>query len=134
MPDKEVRLYTGRAVAAARDESKSVPEAARAARSALTALPGLGQGDALASAVCFAAAPQRLAVYDRRAHRGLRELDLHLDDRRGRYARYMQLVEQCREELAEQGRTWSARQVDLALYWLGRPLPDLRPHLPGPPP
>lgn len=122
-PDDEVRLHTGRAVSAARDESRSIPEAAKAAITALTPLPGLAGGGALASAVCFAAAPQRLAVYDKRAHRGLHQLDLQLDDRPGRYARYMLLLEQCREELAGQGQTWSARQVDLALYWLGRPSP-----------
>lgn len=68
--DTEVRLHTARAVAAAQDQTTSVPEAAAAARSALIPLPGFSHGDALAAAVCFAAAPYRLAVYDTRAHRG----------------------------------------------------------------
>jgi len=32
----------------------------------------------------------------------------------------MALVEQCRQELATSGHTWSARDVDLALYQNGR--------------
>jgi hypothetical protein len=87
----------------------------------LTPLPGLAHGDALASAVCFAAAPHRLAVYDKRADRGLSRVGLPLDRRPGRYGRYLQLLEQCRTELAERGHSWSARQVDLALYQLGQP-------------
>jgi len=118
--DSKVRLHTGRAVTAARDEALSVPDAAAAARSALVPLPGFSHGDALASTVCFAAAPRRLAVYDRRAHRGLNLIGLPLDDQPGRYARYMRLVEQCRGELVKQGHAWSARQVDLALYELGQ--------------
>jgi hypothetical protein len=120
-PDSEVRRHTHQAFVAARDESKTVPEAAAAARSALSPLPGFTRGDALASAVCFAVAPHRLAVYDTRAHRGLSRLGLELDDRPGRYGRYLLLLEQCRRELAGQGHEWSARDVDLALYQLGRP-------------
>jgi hypothetical protein len=120
-PDREVRLRTAEAVVAARDETKPVPVAAGAARAALTALPGFAHGDALASAVCFVAAPRRLAVYDRRAHHGLHQIGLVLDNRPGRYGRYLLLVEQCRQELAVQGHGWTARQVDVALYQLGRP-------------
>lgn len=64
MPDAEVRVYTPLAVTAALDESTDVPTAAAAARSALSPLPGMGRGDAFASAVCFSAAPHRLAVSD----------------------------------------------------------------------
>ncbi len=120
-PDREVRLHTERAVIAARDESNPVPEAAAAARTALTALPGFAHGDAIASAVCFVAAPLRLAVYDRRAHHGLHQLGLYLENRPGRYGRYLRLIEQCRQELAGQGHVWTARQVDVALYQLGQP-------------
>jgi hypothetical protein len=120
-PDHEVRQHTARAVIAARDESKPVPQAAAAARSALTPLPGFAHGDAIASAVCFVAAPLRLAVYDRRAHRGLRRLDLSLKNRPGRYGHYLLLIEQCRKELADKGHAWTARQVDVALYQLGGP-------------
>jgi hypothetical protein len=120
-PDEQVRLHTERAVAAAQDESRPVPVAAAAARSALTPLPGFAHGDAMASVVCFVAAPLRLAVYDRRAHLGLQQLGLALDHRSGRYGRYLLLIEQCRSELAAHGHVWSARQVDLALYRLGQP-------------
>lgn len=118
--DEEVRRHTRRALASARDERLSVPEAARAARSALTPLPGFVHGDALASAVCFAAAPHRLAVYDRRAHRALGRIGLLLGGRPGRYGRYLELIEQCRRELADHGSIWSAREVDQALYQIGR--------------
>lgn len=118
-PEQEIRQHTERAVTAAQDESRTVAEAAVAARSALTPLPGFSNGDALASVVCFVAAPTRLAVYDSRAHSGLQQLGLMLDNRPGRYGRYLALVERCRAELAGQGYEWSARQVDLALYQLG---------------
>ena len=119
MKDADVRGATARAVEQARNERLAVHEAGSAARSVLSELPGFRHGDALASAVCVAAAPSRMAIYDRRAHRGLRLVDLELDDRPGRYGRFLRLVEQCREELALQGYVWTAREVDLALYALG---------------
>lgn len=120
MRDADVRIVTRRAAVAARDASVSVPAAAAAARSALVPLPGFAHGDALASAVCFALAPDLLAVYDKRADRGLEQLGLAVGHRSGRYGRYMSVVEQCRLELADHGHAWSARQVDLALFQLGR--------------
>ena len=118
--EAHVREVTARAVACARDESLSVPEAARQARSKLVGLPGLTTGDAVASALIVAAAPDRMAVYDKNAHAGLRELGLELSDASGRYGRYMGLIEQLRAEVNATGRSWRARDVDLALYWLGR--------------
>ncbi len=82
-------------------------------------LPKFDRGDALASAVCFAAAPDRLAVYDRRAHGGLSRLGLTLDNRRGRYGRYIALLGQCCQELHQSGHKFTARQVDVALYQIG---------------
>lgn len=118
--DSEVRQQTGLALTAARNEDVDVPTAANAARAALKPLHGMrGGGDALASAVCLAIAPERLAVYDRRARKGLTQVELYLTEGVGRYGRYMCLLEQCRSELAEQGHAWSARQLDLALYYLG---------------
>jgi hypothetical protein len=75
-PEHEVRQHTDRAVIAAQDESRAVPEAAAAARSALTPLPGFSNGGTAPQFVCFVAAPMRLAVYDSRAHSGLQRLDL----------------------------------------------------------
>jgi len=118
-PDKEVRVHTALAVTAAR-EGTVVAAAAAAARSALSPLPGMGRGDAFASAVCFAAAPHRLAVYDRRARRALLQLGLVLDNRPGRYGRYITLIEQCRDDLRGRDQDWSARDVDLALFQLGK--------------
>lgn len=118
--DSVVHAHTARAFSAANDTTKTAPDAAAAARSALGELPGFGVGDALASAVCFAMAPTRLAVYDDRAHDGLLQLGLDLDDKPKRYSRYIQLIEQCRAELSEQGHHWLARDVDVSLFELGR--------------
>lgn len=118
--DKQVREQTHNAYLAANDVDLSVTEAARAARSALGSLPGFNTGDALASAVLLAAAPQRLAVYDSRAHRALNGLGLELRSGKGRYSRYMTCVEQLRELARANGESWAARDVDLALYRLGK--------------
>lgn len=119
VPDQKVHNHTRTAYLAANDQALSVPEAARAARSELGYLPGFKTGDALASAVLLAAAPQRLAVYDRRAHQGLEHLGIELKSGKGRYSRYMACVETLRELALSKGETWIARDVDVALYWLG---------------
>lgn len=120
MPEAQVRDITAAAVQAARSEDLPTPDAAAAARTALSPLPGMRTGDALPSALILAAAPDRMAVYDRRARKGLAKVCLSLSDGPGRYRRYMELVEQCRIELAGQGAgIQTAREVDLALYWLG---------------
>jgi hypothetical protein len=118
MPDSDVREVTGRAVAAARQGD--LIAAAGNAREVLRPLPGFGQGTALASALLTAAFPTRLAVYDKRARKGLQRVELELaDEPPFFYARYMKLIEQCRTEAADEGHQWSARDVDLALYMLG---------------
>lgn len=120
MPDREVRDMTERAVTAVRDSSLAVPAAASAGRSALSPLPGARTGDALASALLTAAAPRRMAVYDRRAQAGLESLGLILTSASGRYGRYMELVERLRADADACGHSWTARDVDTARYWLGR--------------
>lgn len=121
MPDERVRAATATMVTAARNKALLVPQAAGSARSGLVSLPGMQHGDAFASTAILAAAPDRMAVYDRRAHRGLGKVCLDLSDEPGRYARYMDLVEQCRAELRQHGGgNRAAREVDLALYWLDR--------------
>lgn len=121
MPDSTVRRITAAAVAAARDQQLTVPQAARRARQALLVLPGAKTGDPFASAVILAAAPDRMAVYDYRAHLGLWRAGLHLADGSGLYYRYMELVEQCRAELLQlRYGNWTAREVDLALFTLGK--------------
>ncbi|WP_422733915.1 hypothetical protein ACN26Y_28760 [Micromonospora sp. WMMD558] len=120
MSEVEVRAVTSAAVRAARDEDLPTPEAAAAARTALSPLPGMRTGDALPSTLLLAAAPDRMAVYDRRARKGLNKVGLPLSDGPGRYGRYMERIEQCRAELLElRAESHSAREVDLALYWLG---------------
>lgn len=119
MADSEVRGVTSRAVVAVNDTSLEVPAAAAQGRSALSALPGFVRGDALASALLTAAAPERMAVYDRRAQAGLAKLGLSLSAKRGRYGRYMKIVESLAATAGQHGRSWSAREVDIALYSLG---------------
>lgn len=118
LPDSDVRAVTGRAVAVARAGDASV--AAGQAREILRSLPGFATGTALASALLTAASPDRLAVYDRRAHRGLGRVELELAEEPPLfYARYMRLIESCREEAAGAGHQWSVRDVDLALLIMG---------------
>ena len=115
VPDDKVREVTEAAVIAVNDRQLSVPKAASAGRRALSALPGFESGDALASALLLAAAPERMAVYDRRAQKGLKVLGLQLSPARGRYGRYMELVGQLQVIASEHGRVWSARDVDRPL-------------------
>jgi len=120
LPDLEVRTTTARAVAAVCDERVSTPVAASQGRRLLSSLPGFAKGDALASAVLVAAAPHRMAVYDTRAHRGLELLGGTLSSSPGRYGRYMRLIDDLLNLAHKHDHTWIARDVDLALYWLGR--------------
>jgi hypothetical protein len=120
LPEAEVRAVTAGAVAAVRDQERSTPEVAKAGRRALSPLPGFATGDALASALLVAAAPRRMAVYDRRAQRGLTILNFTLTAERGRYSRYMEHVEEMLDMVRPERPTWLARDVDLALYWLGK--------------
>jgi hypothetical protein len=123
MRDVDVRTVTEKAVSAVNDESLPVPQAASDGRRALAELPGFKTGDALASALLLAAAPERMAVYDRRARAGLETLGLKLSAKPGRYGRYMELVEDLRSRAIRHGHPWTARDVDVALYWLGGPKP-----------
>jgi hypothetical protein len=120
MPDASIREATGSAVAAVRDDSLGIAEAAAQGRAALSGLPGLSGGDALASALLTAAAPGRMAVYDRRAQSAIGLLGFELSAAPGRYGRYMRLVDEIRDQASvSTGRSWTARDVDLSLYWLG---------------
>ncbi|MFD9128674.1 hypothetical protein [Kitasatospora sp. NPDC059571] len=118
LPDTAVRAVTAEAVAAVRDTALDRGTAARRGRAALSPLPGFDRGDALASALLTAAAPDRMAVYDRRAHRGLDLLGLELDHRRGRYGRYMALLDRLLAAAPAPVRGWTARDLDTALYGL----------------
>ena len=120
VPDIEVRAATARMLQAARDPQVSTPDAASAARRALHPLPGFAGGDALASAVIAAAQPKRMAVYDRRAHAALKNLmGVDVGRKPGRYRRYMAVVGELLETVHEERPGWTARDVDLALYWIG---------------
>jgi hypothetical protein len=119
MREEQVRAVTKEAVSAVTNKSLLVPQAASAGRRALSELPGFRTGDALASALLLAAAPERMAVYDRRARAGLKILNLTLSAAPGRYGRYMKLVEDLQCTAAMHDHTWTARDVDVALYWLG---------------
>lgn len=119
MPDHDVRSVTAEAVKVANDDKIPTSHAAERARDALRELPGFGSGPALASAVLTAAAPGRMAVYDRRAWNGLTKLGLELPRER-RYGHYLERIEHLRLCASERGVDWSARDVDVALYMLGR--------------
>lgn len=115
-PDAEVRAVTA-AAADAMNVEDDVETAARAGRSALLSLPGFQHGAALASAVLTALAPERMAIYDTRAHAGLAQLSVPTLSTR--YSHYMRAVEALRQVLAVEGLEWTARDVDLALFTLG---------------
>ncbi|MET8680776.1 hypothetical protein ABZW18_25110 [Streptomyces sp. NPDC004647] len=119
VPEADVRAVTARAVAAVRDVSLVRGEAAQQGREVLWELPGFRHGAALASAVLTAAAPQRMAVYDRRARQGLEWLGYSLGGPRGRYGRYMDLLGDLLDRSGPGTEGWTARDVDTALYWLG---------------
>ncbi|WP_405552063.1 TniB family NTP-binding protein [Streptomyces canus] len=71
LPDTQVRAVTERAVIAVHDTALTRGQAARTGRSIMAELPGFRTGDALASAILTAAAPTRMAVYDRRIQHAL---------------------------------------------------------------
>ncbi|WP_331745570.1 hypothetical protein [Streptomyces mirabilis] len=121
LPDTDVRRTTAAAATAARDTSLSRSAAAQAGRAALAPLPGFRTGDALASAVLTAAAPERMAIYDRRAHNGLRTLGIPLSHAPGRYSRYIEAIDQLLAAAPDPIRNWTARDMDTALYWLNHP-------------
>lgn len=119
LEERNVRAVTKEAVRAVNNLSLSIPDAAAAGRRALSELSGFNNGDALASALLLAAAPERMAVYDKRAQTGLEALGRTLSRARGRYGRYMALVEELWLLAERKGHTWTARDVDVALYCLG---------------
>lgn len=118
--DAEVRAVTAEAVHAVRDQDAPRGASARRGRKALLGLPGCRHGDALASALLTAAAPDRMAVYDRRAQFGLEQLGYQLTPAPGRYGRYMDLLDDLLVRSGPDADGWTARDVDTALYWLGR--------------
>ncbi|MFC9219266.1 hypothetical protein ACFT8W_00295 [Streptomyces hygroscopicus] len=119
LPDTHVRAVTERAVAAVRDTTLTRSEAARTGRGIIWELPGFRTGDALASAILTAAAPQRMAVYDQRVQHALDSLGLTLTPTPGRYGRYLQLLEDLLHYGGVHADGWSARDIDTALYWTG---------------
>ncbi|MFE2159875.1 hypothetical protein ACFW9M_18890 [Streptomyces lydicus] len=121
LPDNHVREVTAASVNAVRDTSLSRMSAAKSGRAALATLPGFRTGDALASALLTAAAPERMAIYDRRAHAALHTLGITVGHAPGRYGRYMDAIDQLLAHGPRPTRTWTARDMDIALYWLARP-------------
>lgn len=116
--DEHVRDLTRIAVAVVNDPALSLQDAGRLGREALLELPGFKSGPALPSALLLAAAPERMAVYDRRAEAGLQQLGLSSG---GRYSTYMSVLEELLEQLAAAGHRWRPRDVDTALFTLGGP-------------
>ncbi|MEU4359611.1 hypothetical protein [Streptomyces virginiae] len=120
LPDAHVREVTERAVTAVRDTAVPRSQAARTGRSIMMELPGFRTGDALASAALTAAAPSRMAVYDRRVQHALDTLGLTLTSTPGRYSRYMQLLDDLLQHSPAHTHGWTARDIDTALYWTGK--------------
>jgi len=116
MGDQQVRAITASAIALARDESLAIPEGARAARQALTGLPGCRHGNAVASTILTAGAPDRMAIYDVRAVAALNRLKC--PDPEGNYGKYMTTVAGLVAEVNSCGLSWCPRDVDKALYML----------------
>ncbi|MCS0605584.1 hypothetical protein NX794_30915 [Streptomyces sp. LP11] len=132
LPEAQIRSVAERAVTAVRD-TVTRSEAARTGRSIIWELPGFRTGDALASAVLTAAAPQRMAVYDQRVQHTLDTLGLTLTPTPGRYGRYLQLLDDLLQHGAAHTGDWTARDIDTALYWTGsppgtKPLTSTNPH------
>lgn len=115
-PDVDVRRLTGEAITQALRSDLSIPEAARKARTALVPLPRCSNGHAVASTILFAGAPDRMAVYDRRALSAVELLGL---DRPDRYSSYMATVCDLLEKVNSSGLRWVPRDVDCALFMLG---------------
>ncbi|MFC7265866.1 RNA polymerase sigma factor [Streptomyces lutosisoli] len=65
------------------------------------------------------AAPQRMAVYDRRVQHALDTLGLTLTPTPGRYGRYLQLLDDLLHHGGARADGWTAREIDTALYWTG---------------
>lgn len=119
MADSSVREITEEAIRLARDESISIPDAARLARQVLLDLPGCRSGHAVASTILTAGAPVRMAVYDVRAVGALEDLDCPHPG--NSYFNYMKTVVGLVEEVNQNGLCWRPRDVDKALYVLGSP-------------
>ncbi len=120
LPEAKVRAVTGQAVVAASGQDLIV--AASRARELLRKLPGFVTGSAMSSAVLTAIRPSDMAVYDRNANKGLKDIELDLaDDEPNHYAEYIRRIEQCRAEArVVGGHRWSGHEVDLSLYMLGK--------------
>jgi hypothetical protein len=118
--EARVRDVTAPVVVAAREPD--LIAAASNARELLRVLPGFKRGSAMSSAVLTAIRPGGFAVYDSNADKGLERIGLDLAaDEPDHYAAYMCRVEQCRTEAkALRDHRWSAHEVDLALYVLGK--------------
>jgi hypothetical protein len=118
MPDREVRRITAAAIELARSDAT---DAASSARKALRALPGCktAASHAVASAILTAGAPQRMAVYDKRA---VDALDLlHCPSPCEDFGQYMDTVCALAREVNDvrDDLHWFPRDVDQALYVLG---------------
>lgn len=115
-PDAEVRQLTGEAISQARRTDLSIPVAAREARTTLVDLPGCANGHAVASTLLVAGAPDRMAVYDRRALKAIHMLGLERPDR---YSSYVATICDLLGLVNSSDRQWVPRDVDRALFMIG---------------
>lgn len=124
MPESQVREVTGKTWSIANDQARSIPDAGGASREILFDVPGCGRTatGAFASAVLVALAPNRMAVWDRRARLALEATGVVAMGRRITYRDYLQiLIELAAEMKSVSGMDTEMlpRNVDLALYSVG---------------
>jgi hypothetical protein len=120
MPDRYVREITSAAIQLARNTALAIPDAAREARVKLLALPGCRSGQAIASTILTAGAPDRMAVYDDRAVQGLKQLGCAAPQ--GKYSTYMSVVCTLLDAIhSERDVNWRPRDIDKALFMIGGP-------------
>lgn len=111
--DHDVRIVTATAFAAGTDAE---------ALHALAELPGFQRQEAISTALLCAADPHGYAVMDRRARNALDMLGLGVGTSRGMTLRYLERIRSIRDELTCERPNLGARDVDKALYILGKSL------------
>ncbi|GAA1738118.1 hypothetical protein [Luedemannella helvata] len=114
MPEEDIRRATRSAFGQAGD---------REALSELAVLPGFRTWGAMATALLCAYDPLRWPVMDRNAFEGLRQLGQRVD---GKAPTYFRDVRQLRDQLVRYRPGTTVREIDKALFIIGREILDRR--------
>ncbi len=113
VPETEVRAATRQAFQAKTDQ---------AALEALAVLPGFKQKEAISTALLCAYDPTEYAVLDRRALSALNTLGYGVGKSLGMTLRYLDTVRALRDDVRTIRPGTTARDLDKALYVLGKPV------------